>query len=709
MLQVGLAHWKLNEKTRIILGTDAPRSIERAALYLQLQVGKRSGFHWEIVKGGEPGPGDIVLATPKDGISTGPLIPKYSEEITIWCGGDINNASVYALAGGPSVALAVAGKLARSMHFGKGMVALPSISLRERPSFPIRGHSFANHKQNNTYDKWNWEQWEEYITEMAAWGNNIAILYPLHPTRWKGSLPFEEPPWFDNPEREKEFYRQFEIQLKIPKLCEELGMRYGIWLPVNDIFAEEAKRHPELTKYGKSYVCPQIPDARRRIREIRERIFSMLPNLDVLFLPSRDDGGCPGCESCTPWGPVYLELVKEQAEQVHRYHPHCKIWLSQQGLSASETQLIIEWLDRERPEWVEGVAYGPFSEAMTFDEFGGEASVYSLEHYPRSGVVSGPINRLRAALPGQYKLILYPDETHTFRCQYPVLGMDPIVQYIWEREDGPAPRPKEMAAIHAVTSSAGDGSIPYSEGNTDDINKFIWSARDWNYNLGADEIVSEYVRWFFGSQCAEEAARMIFKIEEALNSPLYGNSSIREARELLDKCESKDLSLLDNWRWLNLRIGVLMLDHAQRVYERDRRLLGHLRYRVALWRHWLDPTPGLRQTIVYLEDLFSETEGLLREIVWTRDKLFAMQKLSVRGVAKLQNSYMKLDVLIEEWKKVLERIEKGELKDYRERFEAILKPLMAAEDNMRLACKGIPLVEYIQEFPWEKGAPKWQW
>ena len=704
-----LAHWRLGPKTRIVLGVSPIRPVERGALYLQAQVENRCGWRWEIVKGEKPLPGDISLGILGDGTTSSPIVPEHPEEITLWSGGDPSAPQVIALAGGPSVAMAAAGKLARSLDLRPGFAGIPSLSLRERAAFPVRGHTFANHKQNNTYDKWDWEHWEEYLTEMAAWGNNIAILYPLHPTRWTGSLPFDDPPWFDTPEREKEFYRQIEIQLKIPQLCHELGMRYGIWAPVNDIFPEEVKRNPDLTKYGNSFVCPHIPEARERIRAFRERYFSMLPSIDVLFLPSKDDGGCPGCEDCTPWGPTYLELVKEQAEQVRRYHPDCKIWVAQQGLTAPETQLLVDWLDRERPDWVEGVAYGPFSELMTFDDPDGEGGELSLERYWRTGLISGPVSRLRAALPGQYRLILYPDEAHTFACQYPVIGMDPAVQYVWSREDGPAPRPREMASKHAATCVVGDGSIPYSEGNTDDLNKFIWSARDWNPDLTGEEIAAEYARWFFGPDCAEEATAMILKIEEILNAPLYGNTKVKEARQLLNTCESRDPRLLDNWRWLNLRIGVLMLDHIQQVLERDRWLVATLRYRVASWRSALDPTPGLRRTIHYLERIFGETDGLLQEIVWTRNKLFNMQKLAIRGVAKLQNSYMKLDVLLNRWKELLQQIERGELATFPERYKAIVLSMSETENSIRMATRGVPLVDHVQEFAWEKGATTWQW
>jgi len=699
---------RFGPETNIVLGAAASRPVERAAAYLQTQVERRCGFRWPIAQGGEAGPGTIVLGIPGDGVQVPPLAPEHPEEIVVWSDGDPAAPTAYALAGGPSVALAAAGKLARAMDLRPGTAVLPRLSLRERPAYPVRGHTLANHKQNTTHDKWDWGQWEEYLTELAAWGNNIAVLYPLHPERWHGVLPFADPPWFETAAHEAEYHRQIEIQLRLPELCRELGLRYGVWLPPNDVFHEEARRHPEITKQGGPYVCPNILAGRERIRAVRDQLFSLLPNVDVLFIPSKDDGGCPGCDRCNPWGPVYVELVEEQAEQVRRYHPHCKVWVAQQGLGAAETRVLLDWLDRDRPEWVEAAAFGPFSEVMSFGPEEGDDGLLSFGGYARSGPTSGPLNRLRAALPGQYRLVLYPDETHTFRCQYPVVGMDPAVQLVWDRENGPSPRPREMAALHAATAAAGDGTVPYSEGDTDDLNKFVWSARDWDPGLSGEEITAEYARWFFGPTCAAEAALLALKLEEALNRPLYGNPAVGEARALLARCEASDPTLLENWRWLNLRLGALMLDYIQRVIERDRRLAAELRYRVAAWHHLPDPAPALKETIRFLERRFVETDGLLREVVWTRDELFARHKLAVRGVPKLQHSYQKLDLLLAAWQSVLARLERGELTDYQERHAALITPLRAAEESPRLATSGIELVDHLQEYQWEQGATSWK-
>jgi len=688
----------LGRDTRIVIAADAIPPLRRAAAYLQAQVAKHTGWTWPIVSDAEGGAADVLLI--------GPEGPTAAEEVAIHTG-SAGSPAVTLTASSASVCLAAVARLLCLLRLEPGLAWLPPTSLRERPAYPVRGHTFANHKQTNTYDKWSLAEWEEYLTDMAAWGANIAIFYPLHPARWPGALPFDEPRWFDSPAKEAEFDRQWEVQTALPTLCRELGLRYGLWMPVNDIFPEEVARDPGLTRHGGPYVCVSVPEARRRVRAIRQRLFAALPHIDVLFFPSKDDGGCPGCEHCHPWAPVYLDLAKEQYQIARAHHPDCRVWLAQQGLAAHESALVLQWLDRERPDWVEGMAFGPFSELMTFGDPEGGPATFSLEEHGRSGAISAPVQRLRAALPGDYRLVLYPDEAHTFRCQYPVLHMDAAVQYVWRREDGPSVRPREMAAICTATAPASDGAAPYTEGNTDDLNKSIWSALCWDPSRTPEDITRQYCRVYFGPTAADAATAMALAVEQALSGPLLGQTAVADARALLHQCEATCPDLLGNWRWLNLRIAVLMLDYLQQVLERDRRLAAQLRYRVAAWRSWPDPTEGLRRTVAYLESQFEPTYALRVEIVRTRDEIYRLGKVAIRAAIRLQDSYQGLDRLLEEWRRVLERLERGELRDYAERARAVADPLNAAEESLASAMRGVPLVDPLPEFPWETGEPRW--
>lgn len=694
-------------ETCIVIGENAASPVLKAATYLQTQVEQRTGWRWQIRREmADMDTGAVILGVPGDGTAASPFTPTHTEEIALWCSGDGDAPRVYALAGSPSVALAVVGKLARAMELRPGIARVPPFSIQEHPAYPVRGKTFANHKQNNTYDKWEWHHWEEYLTELAAWGNNIAMLYPLRGARWERALPFADPPWFDDPRRAEEWRRQWEIQTRLPGLCGELGMRYGIWLPVNEVFLEETVRHPEITKNGGAYACPHTPGGRERMRAYRETLFAALPHLDVLMLPTRDDGGCPGCDECTPWAQTYLELAQEQIAQARRYHPSCTVWLSLQGLAPDEAQLVLDWLDRERPEWVEAIAFGPYSELMNYGERTGTGDVLALTLYTYGGPIAGPVQRLRAAVPGQYGVVLYPDTTHTFRSQYAVVGMDPAVQHVWDRENGPCPRPREFAAIHALTSPPSEGSAAYSEGSTDDVNKFLWAALDWTPGKTAEQVITDYTRWFFGADHADNGAALIFAIEEALNAPLYGSAAVQEAKRLVQHCEQRDPALVDNWRWLLIRLAALMLDHMQQTVMRDRELAASLRYRVPGGSNF-DPSMYLRDGIRYVTQRFAETEGLLRDIIWTRDALFAKQRLAVRGVANLQNSYMGLDRLVERWREVIAELERGGLVDHQARRATLTAAMSGFEESARAATRGIGLVEHLREYEWEEGPVTW--
>ena len=717
----------LTPETRIVLGRDAGPTARRAAAYLTTSIETRTGWAWPTMTSTRPRTGDLVISAPDDGGIDRPPFTT-AEEIAVFLAaapdgdGDaprtMHDAGVTPAgadgptgqsapmvviqAGSDARTLAAAGLFLRNAVLDAGRVEWPQGTIRRQPAYPIRGHTLACHRQNNTADKWELADWEEYLTELSAWGDNTVVVYPLHPARWPHALPFNDPPWFDSEARAQEFDRQWRIHRRLPELTHELGLRYGIWLPVNDVFPEQVARDPGLTRHGGPYVCPARPAARAAIREIRARLFAELPALDVLFLPSKDDGGCPGCPDCTPWTPTYIELVTEQAEQARAHHPDCAVWLSAQGLHPTEAQTLFGWLDRDRPQWVEALAAGPFGETITF----GDQPKLGLTDYPRSGQITAPIARARAALPGDYRLVLYPDETHTFRCQYPITRMDPAVRRVWGREDGPAPRPIEMAELHAATSPFSDGATPYSEGDTDDLNKFVWSALNVDPTRMATDIVREYCRWFFGPSVEERATRICLDLEELLGGPIVDDPLVAETVNSVRSCEEDQPALRHNWRWLLLRLAALMLAHIATVQRRDRAFAATLRYRLASFDQQLDPRSDLDAALDDMRRRMASTDDLLADIVATRDLLFALHKVAVRGVARLQNSYQRWDLVEQDWRAIRRTLDDSTtLADYPRWRDALNVSLQRAETAHLDGMAGVPIIAPLSEAPWESGQP----
>lgn len=676
--------------------------LARAGRYLAEQLLRRIGHTWPVKhdETGAPaptGPCVTVRLARADEEFAG------TEEFRVIPFGESGSAGLEIVAGAESVVMAAVGRFARGLDIRDDRVrARPG---RHRPEFPIRGQVLANHKQTNTYDLWDLAQWEECLTELAAWGNNLVIVYPFQPSRWHGSLPFAEPPWFDGPEREREWNRQLEIQLRLPDLCHELGLRYGIYLSPNDIWPQAVLDDPELTNHGGPFVCPNRPRARAEVTELRRRTFAAFSAVDVLFIPSKDDGGCPACERCGPWAPNYIELVKEQADLVRQAHPSCAVWLSQQGLAADETRTLLDWLDSERPDYVESVVFGPFSEIMAFGESaepGGHLTVP-----PTEDVNSAAPARLAAHLNSRYRLVLYPDEVHPWRSQYPVVDMDSVVQYVWNREDAPVPRIADTVRQFHLTSPSADGITPYSEGDTDDVNKFVWSRLMWDPSASPEELAREYAAWCWGDERAADGARLLLSIERALHGRVMDERDADERRNLVLRMERGDPRLGADWRWTMVLLCVRLLDHIRQTRHRDRDLVATLRYRVAEWIDQVDIRAGLERTTAYLERRLSESDQALAELRYLRQRLFDQHALRVRAVVRAQRSYQGFDLLCDRYRELARGIEDGARPSWQERRSQIIEPLHAAEAAHVTACVGVQAIDFLREFAWEDGPTRW--
>ncbi len=149
---------------------------------------------------------------------------------------------------------------------------------------------------------------------------------------------------------------------------------------------------------------------------------------------------------------ILMALLEKQAENLRRYHPKAKLWVSPQSFSR-------EWFDefltlmQAEPAWLAGVVFGP--------------------------QVRVSLPELRNALPAKYPIRDYPDITHSLRCQYPVPDWD-VAYSLTEGREVINPRPRDEAAIFHAFADQTIGFITYSEGCNDDVNKIIWSALGWD-------------------------------------------------------------------------------------------------------------------------------------------------------------------------------------------------------------------------------------
>jgi hypothetical protein len=276
---------------------------------------------------------------------------------------------------------------------------------------------------------------------------------------------------------------------EISRLCAEYGLDVSIWQPASE----------------KDY--SDAATVERALREWEE-LFASLPKLDAVFVP----GGDPGHTRPR----VLMPFLEKAAAALRRHHPKAQLWLSPQGLDDQWLNELYTILNG-RPEWLTGIVHGPWAR-MTPGE-------------------------LRAAVPAQYPIRLYPDISHTMRCQHPVRDWDRAYALTYGREPI-NPRPRAEAAVLRAHQRSITGFVTYSDGSNDDVNKIIWSALGWEPASDIATVLREYGRYFVGNETVGE---LELALERNWEGPLAANAGVDETLKLAQRLESP--ATLGNWRF----------------------------------------------------------------------------------------------------------------------------------------------------------------
>jgi hypothetical protein len=260
---------------------------------------------------------------------------------------------------------------------------------------------------------------------------------------------------------------------RLSEIIDSYGLDVWIWYP----------------NMGKDY-----HDEERVREELAERaeVFSKLKRIDGVFIPGGDPGDLDSDDLF-----VWAEKV---ADLLHKYHPKAKVWLSPQAFNPSD-----KWLDTfyanvvKEPRWLGGLVHGPW--------------------------VKTTIAEMRKIVPAKYPIRNYPDITHSMRSQYPIPDWDTAFAKCLGRECI-NPRPTQEKHIHNFYMDYFVGSISYSEGINDDVNKFVWSGQDWNPDTPVIETLRDYARIFINPDRADDLAQGILALERNFAHPAAINKEI---------------------------------------------------------------------------------------------------------------------------------------------------------------------------------------
>jgi len=301
------------------------------------------------------------------------------------------------------------------------------------------------------------------------------------------------------------------MNLKVSEICAACGIDFWVWTPAGCDLKDKVQRQKELDN--------------------NEQFYKNCPKLDDVFFPGGDPGDNHPRE--------VMPFLKDLHDLLIKYHPEAGIWISLQGFSAEQIDYFYTYLEEKKPDWLRGVVSGPSSPSIAETRF---------------------------RLPAKYKHRHYPDITHNVRCDYPVVNWDQAYMLTYGRE-GINPMPNYYAKIHATYAPFTDGFISYSDGAQDDVNKVIWSMRGWDIEMEPQDILTDYCRYFFGSELAAQASSGILALEQNWVGPIRKNGGIEIVFEYWKKLEKENPQLAGNWRW-----QMLVTRAYYDTYQRRRKL-----------------------------------------------------------------------------------------------------------------------------------------
>lgn len=255
---------------------------------------------------------------------------------------------------------------------------------------------------------------------------------------------------------------------------------------------------------------------------IREKLYSQIPRIDAVFPP----GGDPG----NMYSDAFIERCKKISHILKKLHPNAQMHPSAQAPHSYRDwgDALIKELNKE-PDEIDALIMGP-------------------NH-------AFPMHELRKKTPAKYPLRFYPDITHNLRCEYPVNFLEDDWHFALCNtlsRESVNPRPTELRTLHRFFAPYTIGSVSYSEGVHDDVNKMIWSALEWDKDADLREILLDYSRMFFYEANEEKVADTIFLLEKSWQGDPIENPCIDYAYNNLCEIKNECPSLSENWRFMLL-------------------------------------------------------------------------------------------------------------------------------------------------------------
>lgn len=317
-------------------------------------------------------------------------------------------------------------------------------------------------------------------------------------------------------------YDPDELCVQASALADSFDLDVSLWIPNDDL--------------------PPVESA-----ALREAFFRRCPRIDAVFPPGGDPGHYPA--------DAFIERVRIISRALKKSHPDAEMWPSAQA-------------PHSMPDW-------------------GDVFIRETEKKPQEidGVITGPnrafpLDVLRKKLPAEYPIRLYPDLTHNVRCEYPVHALQDDWHYALAAtlsRESINPRAQEYRLIHRLTRPYVVGSVSYSEGVNDDVNKMVWSDMDFDPDCDLRTTLLDYARVFLWQAPADRIADAILALEANWIGDPVENPHIESTLEMLESLSAEYPTLCENWRFNQLLFRASCDAYVRRRRSFDLSLLAEAR------------------------------------------------------------------------------------------------------------------------------------
>lgn len=297
----------------------------------------------------------------------------------------------------------------------------------------------------------------------------------------------------------------------------------------------------------KGYLSPGIPEARAALIKQHTERFPKLKQFDYMHLKSGDGGGDES-EASAPYGRALIHLCEELAPILKKSHPKIKIFVGNQKLDNAGDQAIFDYLQAEKREWLDGIIYGPGSNAMGWTPGRRQDHRTDLFRYAGRGAMGGYLREMLHQLPPRQSILLFTDITHWVYSQYGLMDHemipdrnyqtppkwdyemyahkpDPAMRQVYNRRTFHA-RPTAYYNAFQETAAFTIGDVAYSEGHFDHTNAWTYQRLFWHPHQSVNDVVAEFSRAHFGRDAAPAMTEAIFTLEKNVETPIADNPGI---------------------------------------------------------------------------------------------------------------------------------------------------------------------------------------